>query len=620
MTLDGGIMRRFLTFFAVPLLIISSFATQYYVKNGGNDSLDGKSDANAWATVSFALTNGWGADATISLKCGSVFREKATIPSAGTSGHPKTINSYDTGAKPQILGSDQLTGWTVYNGNVWQSSHMGTIYQVWFTQASDSKIHWGTLKTSANACTSEYDWYYARNVVYCYSPSDPGTRYTTVEGSARANCISGSKAYITIDGVEAAYSYQIGIWFDGNTATYGIVKNCTIHHIGQAPGGTNGHGVRMTGSYGLIQSNTIHNCATHGTWIHPKNGQTCVNCIVESNTVYDCYHASIDIWCYFATGTSSGHIARYNKVYSTSDYAAPTVSCGGIQLHAENSGANLDACQIYYNLIYNMMGMALTINAHSGTTITNPVIENNTCYKTNASCPATISDGIELSLGVSGAIIKNNIAVDWKDGCLKVIGSGSQVATCDYNCWYQSNGTDRTVYRNGTSYLNSEYGTYTAATGWDTHTPTGGSAFVDPVFVSTTNFHLQATSPCRDKGVAIPGLTRDIDNNVVPFAGLPDMGAYEYQGTGGEPEIPPLSPPEEFLIRIMKEGAVLRLMPNNDSSVLMNLPLGAMFDIEEVSGEWIKIKLPPNESGITVTGFINESFVTYEKKKKKWLR
>jgi len=57
----------------------------------------------------------------------------------------------------------------------------------------------------------------------------------------------------------------------------------------------------------------------------------------------------------------------------------------------------------------------------------------------------------------------------------------------------------------------------------------------DPLFTSSTDFNLQETSPCIDAGVDVD-LTTDYDGETVPSGALPDIGAYEYQGTTPTPE------------------------------------------------------------------------------------
>lgn len=84
----------------------------YYVKNGGNDTLNGLSDANAWANLSKVNSSTFSPGDSILFKCGSVWRESLLKYESGTSGSPITYGSYGTGTKPQIRGDDVVTGWT----------------------------------------------------------------------------------------------------------------------------------------------------------------------------------------------------------------------------------------------------------------------------------------------------------------------------------------------------------------------------------------------------------------------------------------------------------------------------------------------------------------------------
>jgi hypothetical protein len=64
-------------------------------------------------------------------------------------------------------------------------------------------------------------------------------------------------------------------------------------------------------------------------------------------------------------------------------------------------------------------------------------------------------------------------------------------------------------------------------------------------------------------------------------------------------------------VRIIKNEAVLKLRPNNESLTIMSLPTGGVFDVEETIGEWVKVKLPPDKDGIILIGYINSSFLEF---------
>lgn len=65
---------------------------------------------------------------------------------------------------------------------------------------------------------------------------------------------------------------------------------------------------------------------------------------------------------------------------------------------------------------------------------------------------------------------------------------------------------------------------------------------------------------------------------------------------------------QEIKIRVIKQGAVLKLKPNEESLTIKKLPVGALLNSLESIGEWIKIKLPPDKDGIVITGYIHNSF------------
>lgn len=66
---------------------------------------------------------------------------------------------------------------------------------------------------------------------------------------------------------------------------------------------------------------------------------------------------------------------------------------------------------------------------------------------------------------------------------------------------------------------------------------------------------------------------------------------------------------QETKIRIIRKDATLRLNPDTESLIIKKLPLGAELNFEETIGEWFKVKLPPDEYGIMITGYIHSSFV-----------
>jgi hypothetical protein len=71
---------------------------------------------------------------------------------------------------------------------------------------------------------------------------------------------------------------------------------------------------------------------------------------------------------------------------------------------------------------------------------------------------------------------------------------------------------------------------------------------------------------------------------------------------------------QDIKVRVIKQNAVLRVQRDDASIAITTLPLGATYQVEEISGEWIKIILPPNDMGVVIKGYIFSSFVEIEYK------
>ena len=87
--------------------------TTYYVKNGGNDALDGLSDATAWASLGKAANANVGGGDSILFKRGSQWKEEFICYKGGASASSRLVfGAYGTGTAPIINGMEIVTGWT----------------------------------------------------------------------------------------------------------------------------------------------------------------------------------------------------------------------------------------------------------------------------------------------------------------------------------------------------------------------------------------------------------------------------------------------------------------------------------------------------------------------------
>jgi hypothetical protein len=233
----------------LALLILAAsqtFATTFYVKNGGNNSLNGQSDANAWETVAKVNASSFNPDDQILFKRGSVWHEQLYVPSSGTSGHPVIFGAYGTGARPIITAMNDISGsWTYASGNIWHKSisHWpGRVY------LSGTEAH---LAQVVGDLSSTYRWYSDGSTLYVYSSGDPsGTvvesngitngavrvyqaDYVTlksldIRGSDPCVDVDGS-AHLIIDSCAVLWGAAgIGIECHNSGSNYGEIKNSTL--------------------------------------------------------------------------------------------------------------------------------------------------------------------------------------------------------------------------------------------------------------------------------------------------------------------------------------------------------------------------------------------------------
>ena len=116
-------MKKSLIITFLLFISIAVNAKNYYVKNRGNNSNTGLSDAQAWATITKVNTSSFSPGDTIFFNKGDTWRERLTVPSSGNGGANIVFSSYGTGSAPKILGSTEVTAWTNDTGNIWYSDN-----------------------------------------------------------------------------------------------------------------------------------------------------------------------------------------------------------------------------------------------------------------------------------------------------------------------------------------------------------------------------------------------------------------------------------------------------------------------------------------------------------------
>ena len=417
--------------------------------------------------------------------------------------------------------------------NVWQSSVAVQPHAVYFNGVI------GVLKTSIGTLAQAGDWYWAGGTLFVYSTSNPSTAYTLpgVEVVQRMGINANSKNYLTVDGLTMTKFYPDGILMSGSSTT---VQNCTFdtweadNAVALAGGGngimimgsneaiknnTFSHGVWGISSYTdsvgidniLIQSNTVHDMQGNG--INPSASSATypyTNIVTEHNTVYNCaLRAAIGPSygiVYGSYSSGSGNIIRNNISYNNGNSGSEGIGFGV-------EGAGVGGVKMYSNIGYGNFGSCVMLMGGA-----NHVFENNSCYNdVNGSFG---NAELFLTSGASNATVENNIFYATNSQYILKASAGATTGhTINYNLYFGGYAGTPFVW-SGTAY---NFANYKNSSSQDAN-----SLNSDPIFTSTSDFHLQSTSPAINAGTNV-GLTSDYANNPVPSGSGYDIGAYEYQ-------------------------------------------------------------------------------------------
>jgi hypothetical protein len=535
------------------LIPFQLFSQHWYVDNTGT--------GDTLATIAEVNALGSGQDDTIFFKCGCMWRGKLIIPGSGAAGHYVVYNSYGTGDKPRILGSDVSASWTAEgHTNIWQSTasfidpyNIPDSYesQIFFHETDDS-IKWSDAKKTYTSNFSnlinEYDWTWNANRIYVYAASDPDSRYTSIEIPQRISAIFlDDKEYVKVDGLELAYaSYWTiqGEWPQANTTGF-TLSNCYLHHVGNrypSVGLTSGNHVSVTRNDLLIKDNEICESGRRNISIHiyETTPLSISNIIIEGNYLHNGYHSTgggvvLD-------NEPNNHfknvIFRNNLVYD------PDETLIGDRMETANNYANVSGCRIEDLRIYNNIFFYAANHGLWVEGCDTAKIYHNTFYDMNHYIPTVDGNIYELYLINNTQVdIKNNIFYatsdyDYNTLTLLIYSPATQDKTkvsMDYNLFYQSDGDICLIIQGNSGYYRTvNWSTLYAGTGWQQH----DLGILDPLFINKTtptetdSLMIDALSPAKDAGIAV-GINTDYRDSIRDAS--PDIGAYEQGAISGDP-------------------------------------------------------------------------------------
>jgi len=517
-------------------------ATNYYVKNGGDDTSDGKSDATAWATITKVNSMTYSLGDTVFFKKGSTWRATLKATRDGTAGSYMCFANYGSGDNPKILGSE-VTTWSNYSSNVWVSTNTFTNpYSVGIAGAevffvnSNGTVSWGTHKDNISKLTSEYDWTYVSGYIYVFSSSDPDTHFTSVEIPQRAYIFDlNYKSYIHIKGIDMFYCGEVGVTYSATgggwqSKTGLIIENCEIGYV-SIKNSDAGYGTEAVYNNMIVRKCEIHDCGRRSISLHLYGSYTATNILIEDNYFHDGYHTT---GTDFSVGNGSGMhiigaIVRRNLFYDPPNSTAYAHQIFLQNFHyADTTLSSLTNIYIYSNIFITPTGAAINMEGSQSV-----YIYNNTFYNhNNAGSDAQIwVDNNNASVKIKNNIFYTNSTND-AGGVELFVRSGQSASAidADYNLYYRINNDLRVVEKESTGkYYMNTFPSLRTALGWEKHSPAPG----DPLFLSSTDYHVQAGSPSIGAGLAIPKVATDYDGK--PFANPPNIGCYSTEVSSANP-------------------------------------------------------------------------------------
>jgi hypothetical protein len=302
----------------------------YYIKNGGNDSLDGLSDGNAWATVSKVNTEWSNGTFTpgdyILFNKGDLFTDTLTVSEAGTLGNQITIGSYGSGSNQILNGFTTLSSWTNSSGNIYYASLTG--------ESATEVVTVDNIQYAKGRWPNSGTW----NTV--------ATRPSTTE--ITDSSLTGSPDW---DGAELVIRQNRWI----------LTRHTITNHTDTSIQFTTALTYNPVG-YGYFIQNHINTLTNHGEWFHDTGtnrlyiylDSTPSNYVIKASSI----DYGIEVGNYEFITINNIDLTGFNKgsIYANySDY----------DVH----GLVVDNCNISFS-----GGDAIYVNRSSGDTITNNII------------------------------------------------------------------------------------------------------------------------------------------------------------------------------------------------------------------------------------------------------
>jgi hypothetical protein len=496
-------------------------AATYYVDSvAGNDSSNGTSSDTPWKTLAKVNTPTFQPGDQILFKANGVWSGQLSPKGSGSDGNPIVIDTYGEGSLPLFNGGGLVQNVVyLYNQEYWEIRNL----EITNYLEGDTSLKIGVYVLASNVGTVHH--IHLKNLVIHdingnLDEKNNGGIFLEITGSStptRFNDLLIEGCYIyNIDrtGISNVSSWDTRSlttntnWYPSTNV---VIRNNMIERSGN-----NGLILRVCDG-GLIEHNLFRECSLKGTGnaVFPFN---CDNTLIQfneaCNTVYNI--GDVDASGFDSDYRCKNTIIQYNYSHDN-DHGFVLVCCQG------GSTRFNDGTIVRYNISQNDGGNIFRI---SGTT-TNTHIYNNIIY---------------VRPGMSSRLIWHK---SWE---------GLPDRTNYYNNIFYNLGNGNYDFDGSTNDVFSHnvfYGNHPSREPNDPNKLTSDPKFVNPgtggIGLGTVSgYKLQPSSPCVDSGLSIANNGgKDVWGDFVPYNGITDRGAHEYQPAGSD-TTPPTPNPMTF--------------------------------------------------------------------------
>ncbi len=546
-------------------------ASTYFVSNDGNDGDPGTVD-QPWQTIDRVNDADLDPGDAVVLHRDGTWREELVLSHSGTVDDHITFGAYGMGAKPRILGSEQVTGWTEVQTDIWESANQldpprerengaVTDHPASIFFGAGGGITWGNMEdlhlngegapTALYECDEdgprfslldrEYDWCWQDERVYVYSTEDPSAAYDFVEVPQRIATITQDthppQEYITIDGLELKYPIKYG-YDDGwpmNVVVRGLtVNNCHIGFVG-TKGAASAMGLQIWHSDMVVHNNEIHDCGRRNISYNVygdvrDEGLIFENVVFQYNTLHHGTHTTgFDISGGYGDDTFRDFVFRNNFIWDdpNDDPENHPNDFTSMGIYLAGGTPTFTDFKVYNNVLKHIKQKHIVLAG-----VRNTEVFNNTLYGMNERAGGsgyrgmvTVSGDIE-NLRIDNNIFYGDVQDQFVLSCVTFSGSSQDGTTMNRNLYYQENSSQNVVnVDSGSSYDMDDWDDYLSDMGWDADSPEPQ----DPSFEDAAgfDFRLREGSAAIDMGANETDRSSDFAGN--PIVGDPDIGALEHQ-------------------------------------------------------------------------------------------